>query len=652
MLALFAWLKKRLSKPNFAKKRPAMISLVPRFSITFDVTTNSVTFTDTTALRTANTVGIIKVTNVNEGTILYQHPNWGASPSAWVSPDIDGSIPKWSKAVSLGGMLAGDYKFEVKLYDSTGGYVPLTIPIVLRKYRLIYTSPVVCITENIKCRTSQLISSDVTDYNIVTDGIQLSPSTLTRSHTITPPAGCGYTGTLGTTNDAIRTVGGGSTPGTYLWTRVWQTNISTVLKYNLAAWSDTLPEVSVTDLVKGDANTFAQCDATICALAQCYRNMLDRWNASLTQNFTYREKYRDKVVLANALWTLLEWYDHCGIDTEVVILRLKELLAEENCTCTASNEEVSTPIIPWGPVVSSGGGSSSEFMFHIETTVPGTSDGHDGDVWYDKSSGDLYLKAGGAWTLKDNIKGAKGDAGNAVDQKMLVLVHDTTSRATPATLSISPVSYDFQINNSQFNFSNDFMRFVYDVKLAHNQNGKRLTLQFAGDDIMTYFTDDLANDTNDRVTVSLKVTPINNVSQHLEATIVRGGIPGQMIGPKIIRNNSKDLNTTRSVKLCATNSVAQVNDIICDCTLVELYHRETTFLASGPPLSTGRGLISQKFISTEGQTDFVVTDFEPNDYYMPQIDDTPVSQVIVTRSGYVFTYAPGLHAGQVLLIVD
>lgn len=68
--------------------------------------------------------------------------------------------------------------------------------------------------------------------------------------------------------------------------------------------------------------------------------------------------------------------------------------------------------------------------------------------------------------------------------------------------------------------------------------------------------------------------------------------------------------------------------------------------------STGRGLMSQTFLAFEGQTTFTVTLFTANSFYLPFIDNVTQDQSVVTRVGNVFTYAPGLHAGQVLLIVN
>jgi hypothetical protein len=229
------------------------------------------------------------------------------------------------------------------------------------------------------------------------------------------------------------------------------------------------------------------------------------------------------------------------------------------------------------------------------------------------------------------------------------LISDSTDRSTAANTSLTQISNDFTINNTYFDNDNDYMTFYYEPKFARNQNGKLLTLRYAGSDVMTYFADDLVCADNERMVIELKVTPISDVRQHLSIKAFRNG---QVVGPTVERNHECDLNTDRSVCLYGTNSETSASDVLCDCTIVTLYHRETELIPTGNTISRGRGLVSQTFIATEGQTEFTVTLFEPNDMYVPFIDDAKQSQLVVTRNGYVFTYAPGLTAGQVLQIVD
>lgn len=66
----------------------------------------------------------------------------------------------------------------------------------------------------------------------------------------------------------------------------------------------------------------------------------------------------------------------------------------------------------------------------------------------------------------------------------------------------------------------------------------------------------------------------------------------------------------------------------------------------------GNTSITQEFEATDGQTEFTVTDFTANNHYIPLIDNVIQSRLIVTRVGQIFTYSPGLSAGQILLIIN
>jgi hypothetical protein len=465
---------------------------------------------------------------------------------------------------------------------------------------------------------------------------------------LTKPAGSGCTISPLTWTDygtvPSHTIGGGGTPGTRIWTRVWQANIVTSLLYSLATWDDDYPTVTLSDTVYGDDNTFVQCDQVICALATCYANLLTRWIAAITTNFEYKENKRDIVIQAGGLFNKLLWYERCGTDTESVIADLQELLSGENCDCTVTDDDVSAQVIPWSTVVT-GGSTPSEFQFHFSAVDP--TNGHNGDSWLNTTNGNIYQKAGGSWTLKGNLKGETGDAAVAVD-KIKTLFNDPTERSTPASTALTAISYEFSINNSQFEYDNDYMEFTYEVRLASNQNGKTLTLRFASTDILTYFTDDLVNSNNETVEIKMRVTPTSDTTQDIIAQLIRGGQSGEVFGPIRIAHGV-DLNTTRTVLLYGQNSVASASDIIGKRTMVQYFRREIVLIPPTDELAV-RGLVSQSFIATEGQTTFTVTNFTATDYYLPVVDDVFQSKTLITRVGNVFTVAGGLHAGQVLTI--
>lgn len=102
------------------------------------------------------------------------------------SPDIVGSVPTWAKTgITLAlneddNVVKGNYVFEYWLTNGVSNYY------FSKTYDFQYVTPDVDIELTVSCRTSELSSEDVTEYDI--DGI--SP-TITRTHTITQPIGGG-----------------------------------------------------------------------------------------------------------------------------------------------------------------------------------------------------------------------------------------------------------------------------------------------------------------------------------------------------------------------------------------------------------------------------------------------------------------------------
>lgn len=615
-------------------------TLTPSFSVTFNASANTLTFTDTSDGRGSLTEGTVRITHTDSDTIIYDGSGWNATVPTWSAPPILGSTSTWAiTAIALPTVPAGTYKFEYWTRVSPG-----VATLTTRTFTLAYTPVEVIIDQTVLCSTSQLVSDDATDYDITYGGVTVTP-TITRSHTIVAPAGSTYTGTLGSTTDATRTIGGGSTSGTRLWTRTWQSVVSTALSYTVSAWSSTAPAVIITDTVEGNDETYVSCSNLVCALAQCYSNLYNRVKAAKTTNFTYYNEHKPVLDEAVQLWTLLQWLERCGEDTQATILALQTLLAGENCTCSQSEDTASVPVIPWAAITGTGG-TASTFVFHTETTDPTSSDGNDGDLWLTTTDGDVFKKSGGAWSFKYNIKGATGSAGTG-SEKIKVLVSDITVRATPASTEETVISYTMAVGNSYFDWEGDSMEFKYDVKLGVNDNGKTINLRYDGTDLLEWYTDDLVTADNDIVSVHLELTRETNITQHVKCWLVRAGSPGEIYGPFYTHSFSKDLNTSKNIMLYGTNATTTAGDITGYRTEITLKKRETVLIPGGS--ATGTTIYSQVFEATEGQTDFVVTDFTVTPYNTIHLNDVMQSPAFATVSGQTFT-VPALSEGDRLLI--
>ena len=617
-------------------------TITPSFVATFDIVNNHLTFTDTTTGRGSTTQGTVRITHTTSDTIIYDGSGWNATTPTWSTPPIDGSTSAWAIAnIDLPTDPTGSYKFEYWTRVSPGAATLTT-----RTFELDYTAPEVSIEQTVLCSTSQLVSDDATNYDITYDGVTVSP-TITRSHTIVAPAGATYTGTLGTTAEKTRTIGGGATSGTRLWTRTWQTVISTGLSYTVSTWGDSTIGAVITDTVKGNDEVNVTCNNLVCDLAQCFVNLFNRWKAARTSNFAYYEDKTPTVIEAIGLWSTLQWLERCGEDTQATILSLQTLLAGENCTCTQNEDTASVPVVPWAAITGTGG-TTSTFVFWTESGAPTGSDGNDGDMWLDTDTGDLYKKSAGAWALKDNLTGPAGTPGTGAE-KIKVLVSDIATYATPASTTPTAVSYAMAVNNTYFDWEGDSMEFTFEVKLGANDNGKTLNLYFDSDNMLEWFTDDLVTSDNDIVVVHMKLVRETNITQHITCWLERAGQPGEIHGPFYYRSYSKDLNTDKTVVLYGTNATSTAGDVTGYHTEVILKKRETELIEGGDVAGTTKA--SQLFVATEGQTDFTVTDFTATPYYLALIDYVPQSDGVVTRSGQVFTYAGGLTEGQTLLIV-
>ena len=388
------------------------------------------------------------------------------------------------------------------------------------------------------------------------------------------------------------------------------------------------------------------CSNLVCALAQCYKNLFDRWKAARTTNFAYFTDKTPTVIEAIGLWTQLQWYERCGTDTQDTILALQTLLAGENCNCTQSSDTQSVPVVPWAGITGTGG-TASTFVFWTEATVPTGTDGNNGDIWLNTATGDLYKKAGGTWTLKDNLTGPAGSDGTG-SEKIQVVAMDITQRATPASTVPTAVSYTMAVGNAYFDWEGDAMEFTFRVKLGVNANGKTLNLYYDGDSLLEWFTDDLVSSANCAVVVRMRIVRITNVTQHVTAWLERAGNPGDVYGPFYYTTYSKDLNSTKNVVLYGTNSESVAGDITGYETEVIVKKRETTLIPGGS--ASGANIYSQVFTATEGQTEFTVTDFTVTPYNNIHLNDVMQGPTYATVSGQKFTVSVALSAGDRLLI--
>ena len=377
-----------------------------RFRATYAITaTPTLTFTDLiqtdyNALygwTTANVKGILKITDP-AGTVIYANVGWSSTTPSFTSPDIVGSVPTWAKTgITLAldeddNVVKGDYVFEYWLTNGVSNYY------FSKTYDFQYVTPDVDIELTVSCRTSELSSEDVTEYDI--DGI--SP-TITRTHTITQPIGGGMSPVPGSTSDALRTIGGGSTDSTRLWTGTWQTSISSILSYNMETWG-TYTWVVITETVTGYDSIEVACDDCGCVVNSCIQNLIEQWKTALLTNGRRAGELQVSLIKLLSAWMNYQMAERCGDDYSTFCDEIRSIVVSENCLCADDADDSPHVIIPWGgtstTIISGGGGNWSS-----GTTAPSGGSSGDYYIYYDVplTFMEIYENSGGTWTSLGNL---------------------------------------------------------------------------------------------------------------------------------------------------------------------------------------------------------------------------------------------------------
>jgi len=548
---------------------PTISSSILRFRLIANVPLKSFTITDLiqTNYGSYGTLSDFKIMFkvIADNATIYA--NAGYETNDFSAPDMNGSkTPTWvSSAIDM--VLDDDDNIKKVNYEIHYKVTDSVIVVETTQSKMwAYESPVVDNELSAKCSTSQLTSVDVSDYNVVIDGVSFSPTTLTRSHTITKPAGSGANAP-GTTSAVTRVIGGGSTDATRLWTRVWQVNISTILAYNLEKWNNLSTEVVwfvVNDTVAGDNFLDVECDATICNLRVCYDNLLRRWMASLKSNFGFRESNRDLVIEASGLWTKLEWAERCGAETDHIIEQLKDCLKGEDCKCETNNEEATHVIVAWGSSTG-GGGCVCTFNYGFHSVDP-PSGGNDGDISENNGGGaedgNLFKNIGGTWVYQGNVRGPAGAAGtNGTNSSGSNIIHACVTDAATVAGTGEVVLDSYTVPGGTLTNIGDILKLEAVFKLAANDNGKTMKLYFGGDQLISFFTDALQVDQSIRLTAMIHKVTTN--SQKIEVYV-----EGEQVATLTA---TKDLSTSLQVNASAQNSVASAGDIILKTFTVYLF---------------------------------------------------------------------------------
>ena len=575
----------------------------PYFRITFDVVNKTITFLDLVQIgynSYADFKGIVRITNPN-GTIIYQGAGYDLTAPTWDSPDTNGTTPTWTFAAvdldttSDGLIVQGEYTIDYLATLTNGS----TFVHVTKTFNFDYISPVVSIDLSDNCRTSQLFSNDITDYTVKCSGTEFEPISFSRAHTIEKPLGSSANapGTVPTTDitDTERTIGGGVTDATRLWTRVWQTEIATTLQYNVATWG-IYTWVVINDVVTGSDNIDVRCDNEYCCLRLCVENAIALMNSSLSGSLGYSaDLMKTKVIQILAEWVKYEMAERCGADTNIYITNLKKYLSAIDCTCNENPDDAShvvyaigtalgsggsggsggsLPTITYGSVVPTGGISGSLYIQTDSQTIPTFC-----YVWYN---------SGGTWVIVTNILGSKGSSGaDGANSGASSLLYNESGTSTGSGTGAEIINW-FNVL-STYLADNDYLDIKALYLLGKTDNGKTLELDFGADKIVDYFTDSLVNDSNKYVRLDGKVIRRSVSTQDLEGMVFRNGVTPC----PVVSARTRNLAITNMIKAIGQASVSvdpSSPDITCVWMMVEL----KSMLTSTPisPSGKEKGILS------------------------------------------------------------
>jgi hypothetical protein len=537
----------------------AFTSSVPRFRVTFNLASaaNTITVYDLinsgySAYGTVtNFKGLLKITDP-DNIIIFQNTGWSLTTPDFASPDINGSGSVWTKAATISlptAVKLGTYTFTyIASIDPTGNPTRTNFVTVTKQYDYEWATPVVEIDYDLSCRTSELTSTDSTDYAVTISNVTYTPTT-TRTHTLIKPAGAGCNSPAAVSTAAI-TWGAGGTALTDLWTNVWQTTISTVAVYNLETWSgDNWFVVSAT--ITGSDSIDVQCSDCICNLRLCINNLIEDWVDTIGTNYKRESEMRTKVIKILAKWEQYQIAEQCGESTDTYCEEIKEIAASEDCECNTDTDAASARVVAWGN--GTGQATASTFAFTISASDP--TGGNTGDVCYQSTTYHIWRKDSG-WVDYGSIRGAAGGDGPAGTNESL-LDHDYADHACTAT-GVAQELYSYSMDANSVAASDDVLEITANYLLASSDNGKTLILKWGGTDILTYYTDSLVNTSNNVVKLKAWITRTGSATQDIELIAQRSGYPPSHIS---LTTGTEDFTGVIVIYANCTSATSTASDI-------------------------------------------------------------------------------------------
>ena len=250
------------------------------FTTTFDRTTNTMTFVDTTNYASqgvlfgvnASLKGYLKITyNTGAGsTLVYNawptppNPPWPATDSSDVGGNAVFTAAVNIPLTSAGLPLPAEYTIEYKTYVFIG--LATIVSTKTNTYTYSLQDPVVCIDTAVNCLNSALESNDATNYSVPNATVV----SITRDHTLYPPPASGLA-QMGPLNSSTLIYSG-------IYTTTWTAEVISTVTY---LQPDGLIIIAV---VSGVKEFQVNCDTNLSKIICCLVNLQNEYEALECKN--------------------------------------------------------------------------------------------------------------------------------------------------------------------------------------------------------------------------------------------------------------------------------------------------------------------------------------------------------------------------------
>ena len=559
----------------------AALSIKYKIQFNYDNDPKDFTFVDIIAAKynttygytLSNIKGLIKVVSPSGVTVYI---NGGYANNVFISPDIDGNTTTWTKDLgslpldSNGDVETGTYSFYYKVSVDGGSTVYLSSQ-NNKEYDLgNYVQPTIDITLTQSCRTSELTSYDATDYAVQVDNSLIDP-TITRAHKIVKPEGAGCTiPSVASTDEQTRTIGGGGTAATDIWTGVWQTYLTSTLVYDLATWGSDV-WIQIYDEVSGYDYTGVVCSDCMCDIRECLATLYAKWQTAVKVESRNRvDELRVKNLQAVANFMLYDAAERCGEDSSEYCDNLATILVSEDCTCGTSDDDVSARVVAWGNSTGTGAAPATPSAWLNGSADPSAGLGSNGDYYLQTGTGvsgvpgDVWYKSGGSWVILMNILGADGAASSETYNQLISV--DPTDDAMPSAGTEKTLK-DYAV--TELDVNGDVIEAEAYFELSILAAGtKTVRMYFAGALLGTYISTSTVTTATKYLKARVTICRIDGTNQLITCEFFRSGVPGSVSGPAITAGTAVD-SVSNDLTATGESSPGRAGSITCKQLTVE-----------------------------------------------------------------------------------